>query len=281
MDTKLFKTSVAICIATCIIALLMHVNNRRIDKNKTIESLQSFHDSVYKVENDLADIRKTMIVSYPRLSQWEARYYAPIFRDFCTEYDTPFPLVIALFGVESGYNPSLISSAGCRGLGQLGAAAASDECKLLGIEYKEGFTEWNEIHNLVLSMNRFCSRYRDKGHVFAVKSYVAGNSFHITEKAGGKNAKYIKEYTQLVEKEELKVKNMLQESTKLMYIYKGIIYERNIESTEMSRTQRTMVRRVQDQNPTRPTISVDSASEFGKMQGLLFKDSNGSKDGTK
>jgi len=245
------------------------------EERETNNATRQELDSIYAELDTLADIQKSMLVSYPQLSKWEAKYYAPIFREFCKTYQTPVPLALSIVGVESGWNPTLVSIAGCRGLGQLSPAAAREGCSRLGISYKEGYTEWNEIHNLTLSLYYFCSRYSRSGREFAVKSYVGGNNFRRTEAAGGKNAIYIKQYAQLVEREELKVKNILAEADKLTYIYKGILYERIIEHPEMSRAQRKMVRRVQEQNPTRTSLPVDSISKNSQVSTMLNEANNG------
>ena len=237
-------------------------------------SMKNELDSIYAEADTLADIQKIMIVAYPTLTKWEAMAYAPIIRERTKTHKTPFPLAISVMGVENLTNPTLVSAAGCRGLGQLGSTAASDGCKRLSIPYKEGYTEWVEPINLALSLTYFCTRYEDSGRVFAVKSYVGGNNYRVTEKANGKGAKYIKDYSQLVEREELKIKNILTEADKLTYIYKGILYERFAESAKMSRTQRALVRRVQKQNPTRPAIPVDSSRGKSKVPIMLNENVN-------
>jgi hypothetical protein len=228
-------------------------------------SMQHQLDSIYAEADTLADLQKTMIVAYPQLTKWEVICYSPLIREFTRCYETPFPLILATVGIESGWNPTLVSYAGCRGLGQISTGAAAEESKKLSISYKAGYTEWVEPLNLSILLNRFCSRYADSGKEFAVKSYVGGNGFKKTEAQNGKNAKYIKEYAQLVEREELKIKNILAEANKVSYIYRGILYERLIEFTEVSRSQRALVRRVQEQNPTRPSIPVDSIRRKGEM----------------
>lgn len=269
--------SLSIVLAASIVFNVVTISAiRDVDRVNTL--MKSELDSIYSEIDTLADIKKTMIVAYPQLTKWEAMCYAPIVREFTKTYRTPFPLALSFVGVESGWNPTLVSTARCRGLGQLGTAAAKEGSARLGISYKEGYTEWVEPLNLALSLYYLCTRYANSGREFAIKSYVGGNNYRITEKAGGKSAKYINEYAQLIEREELKVKNILAETDKLTYIYKGILYERIIEHPEMSRTQRTLVRRVQEQNPTRTSLPVDSVSKNSKVPVVLDKTNDNNKN---
>lgn len=158
----------------------------------------------------LAYIQKMMVVSYPQITKWEAKYYSYIIRDFSKEYKTPASLMVALIGIESGWSHVAISPMGCKGLGQLSVAAAKDESRNIGIKYKEGVTEFHEIHNLVMSFNKFCSRHESKGRDFAVMSYIGGDSFAKTLSKKGSNAKYIKHYDAIIEKEEIKIKKILR-----------------------------------------------------------------------
>jgi hypothetical protein len=202
-------------------------------------------DSIYAEQDTLAYIQKMMLVAYPQLSKWEVRYYAPIFRDFCKTYKVPAPLMVSIIGIESQWNPTLTSRAGCKGLGQLLPSTAEIECRKLGIDYTPNVTEWTDVVNLVVSLNYFCSKYEKNGREYAIKSYVGGPAY---KKTTGKNAEYISYYNNLVEKEAKKVKNILHESNKLMYVYRGVIYEHEHES--ITDEQKKIICRLRDSNPT-------------------------------
>ena len=226
-------------------------------------------DSLVSYHNEIANIQKTLLIS-ANISKLEARYYAPIIYDFCNEFSIEYSLAIALINVESQWNPTLISSAKCRGLGQLGVAAAGEACSALGVSYNEGVTEWTDVLNLGLSLYYFGRKLQVSNSTEeALKRYIGGDGFKTAENRQGATSKMIKKYAQDVAAEQVKIKNILTEADKVSYIYKGILYERNIEPEEMSRTQRKVVRRMQEQNPTGPSIFVDTNRRDGSMQRLL------------
>lgn len=237
-------TSVILGLLTLSIVLLIEIGDQAYIK----EELRSKVSYIESEADTLAYIQKMMVVSYPQITKWEAKYYSYIIRDFSKEYNTPASLMVALIGIESGWSHIASSYANCKGLGQLSPAAAKDESIKIGIKYKEGITEFHEIHNLVMSFNRFCSRHESKGRDFAVRSYIGGDSFYKTLTKEGKNAKYIKSYDAIIEKEEIKVKKILHEANKLMYIYGGII--REYENDTITKEQQKIVNRIRDNNPT-------------------------------
>jgi len=184
-------------------------------------------DSLRNIESKKATINRTLQVAYPQLSIYEVLAYGELFYYVCeVKYKVSWIPPGAVMGVESNstWNPTLISSAKCRGLGQLGSAAAKEGCDKLGIPYKEGYTEWIEPLNLGLALDYYCSRAKAKGDSFAVRAYIGGDTWPKAVPEGSRD-KYIKKYAEDVAAKELKIRNVLTETIKLDYIYKGVSTE--------------------------------------------------------
>jgi soluble lytic murein transglycosylase-like protein len=188
--------------------LYKYASKIRYDK-KELDSLKAY-------PNELSQISKTITVAYPVVSDIEAKYYAKIFYDISKQYKVDMPSFLALIKIESGWNPTLISSRKCRGLTQVSVAAATDECKKLGIEYKEGVTEWSDIANILIGLDYFSSRFQKSGCEYAIKSYIGGDGF---KSATGANKEYIDRYT----------KEFMVEYVRVGYIYKGVKYDELIK----------------------------------------------------
>ena len=184
-------------------ALKLEMNNGY-NKNR-LDSLNTYF-------NELDIISKTINISYPVVSEVEAKYYAKIFYDISKQYNIDISAFPALIRIESNWNPTLISSKKCRGLTQIASVTAADGCKKFNINYKEGTTEWNEIINVVIGLDYFSSRYQRKGLDYAIRSYIGGDGFN---EASEKNSEYIEKYT----------KEFYQEYKKVNYIHKGVEYE--------------------------------------------------------
>jgi hypothetical protein len=201
---------------------ILYIETRDVAK---IDSLQNELDSLKIIDNEKNTIRRTLQVAYPQLSIFEVLAYGEIFYYVCeTKYGIHFMKPAAIIGVESNWDPSLMSYAKCRGLGQLGSAAAKEGCDKYGIPYKEGYTEWNDPLNIGLSLDYYCSRAKTKGDSFAVREYIGGITWPKAA-PGGLREKQIKKYAQDVAAKELKIRNVLTETIKLDYIYKGAYTE--------------------------------------------------------
>lgn len=218
------KNTLIWCIVSSVIMFSLVIMLEVAPQKNRIESLTKSLDSLKQIETEKQIINKTLRVAYPQLSEFEGKYYAEIFYDFCyVRYRVPFTIPAAIFGIESGWNPTLISKAKCRGLGQLGSSAAAEGCGRYGISYLEGYTEWNDILNVALSLDYFCKKFEAKGDSFAIRAYVGGDTW---QKAvpGGDRDKYIKSYTKSIAEKEDIIKKVLVETTKLTYINNGVLY---------------------------------------------------------
>jgi soluble lytic murein transglycosylase-like protein len=173
--------------------------------------LQSYFD-------DLEVMEQTLQVAYPWVSKYEARYYSHIFHDFSKQYGVDWTWYPAMIKVESHWNHMLISNKKARGLTQTIPKCAVAQAKRLNIRYKEGFTEWNEINNIVMGTDYFSQGFV-KGSDYAVRRYIGGPGF---KSANDTNQIKIDKYSKEVKNEQAKIDSLFQEHEKLFYISKGI-----------------------------------------------------------
>ena len=204
------KTLASILVIICVMlvfSILINIQQKgRVDSsNKKLDSIQNYF-------NELDIIKKTIIISYPVVSEVEAKYYSYIFYNISQQYKVDFAAFPALIRIESNWNPTLVSSRKCRGLTQIASATASDGCRQFNVDYKEGVTEWNDILNVIIGLDYFSLRYKKNGLEYAIRSYIGGDGFR---NAAGDNKIYIEKYT----------KEFMGEFTKVSYINKGVRYD--------------------------------------------------------
>lgn len=167
-------------------------------------------------------VKITIGKAYPQLTRFEVMSYAEIIYHFCFEkYSIPFEEPCAIIQIETRWNPTLVSTAKCRGLGQLSVAAASEASKRLDIEYSAGLTEWFDINNLALSLEYYCFIRKDTDFESAAKCYIGGASWPKASPGGAREA-IIKGYAESVSAERLRIKKILAEVEKLRYIKGGV-----------------------------------------------------------
>jgi hypothetical protein len=195
------------------------------DYGDYLAKMENDLDSLKTIQKDKQIIKQTMMIEYPQLSEFEGDAYAELFYSFCYErYKVSWTIPAAIIGIESGWNPTLISAKKCRGLGQLSSAAANEGCSKYGISYSEGYTEWNDVLNLALSLDYYCKKDTARGDSFAIRAYVGGDTWPAAVPEGDRD-KYIKSYAKDVAEKEAKISKILAEQKRLMYINKGAAYE--------------------------------------------------------
>lgn len=183
---------------------------------KAAQSLNHKLDSLNVKSAEIEAIRKTITIAYPNVGKDEAIVYAYMFYNISSKYKNVDPIAFAaLIKIESGWNPTLVSSKECRGMTQLQSSTAEAMCKQLGIEYKKGVTEWNDVLNIILGLNYFSSRYESHNLSYAIKSYIGGDGF---SNATSSNKAYIERYSN----------DFINEYRKLYYIHKGVQYEASL-----------------------------------------------------
>lgn len=168
--------------------------------------------------DDLEVMEQTLRVAYPWVSKYEAKYYSHIFYDFSRQYNIDWTWYPSMIMVESRWNHMLISKKKARGLTQTIPKCALAQAKRLNIRYKEGFTEWNEINNLVMGADYFSQGF-SRGSDYAVRRYIGGPGF---KNADDTNKVIIDNYSKEVKNEQIKIDSIFQEHEKLFYISKGI-----------------------------------------------------------
>lgn len=145
-------------------------------------------------------IMKTLILAYS-LSTWEAYFYAVYFDDLAVFYDIPWEVLPALIRVESNFNPTIRSQAGCKGLMQIMESTGAAEAKKLHIRFKENESLWNEFINLPIGTS-YLSRYiKARGVEGGIQTYLGGPDYLKSLKKNGESSIYLREYKTKVSKE--------------------------------------------------------------------------------
>jgi soluble lytic murein transglycosylase len=164
----------------------------------------------------------TLMVVYG-ISKWEAHYYSIMFYDFSKNYGIPWEIYPAVIRIESNFKPTLVSNKQAKGLMQVISSTAIEECKLLGIEYVDGQTLWNEICNLAIGCNYLSRMIKEKGMDGGVRCYLGGPGATNIQTADSSKAQYVYEYKTSVWKEY----------KELTYAFKGIVAESGQRYNEM------------------------------------------------
>lgn len=160
-------------------------------------------------------IAKTIVLAYG-ISDWEAYHYAIVFDQWSVYYQIPWEVYIALIRVETNFNPTLTSKAGCRGLMQIKESTAKEIAKKLNIGYKEKRTLFNEFCNIAIGsyyLSENILKKKDINH--GVSCYLGGPDYLKSIKSNAETFKYVKEYKTRVSKEY----------EQLSYMFRGIVDE--------------------------------------------------------
>jgi len=160
-------------------------------------------------------IAKTIVLAYG-LSDWEAFHYAILFDQWSVYYQIPWEVYIALIRVETNFDPTLTSKAGCRGLMQIKESTAEEIAKKLNIDYKEKRTLFNEFCNIAIGSFYLSENILKKKSInHGVKCYLGGPDYLKSIKNNTETFKYVKEYKTMVSKEY----------EQLSYMFRGIVDE--------------------------------------------------------
>lgn len=178
-------------------------------------------------EQKLLNMQKSLIIAYPKLSSYEAKYYSYIFEDFATVYNIPWEIYPSLIRIESNFEVGLRSEKGAKGIAQILESTGEEVAGKLGIKYVENITLWNELINLVIGFTYFSENIKsdttlkevDSLLEIAVKKYIGGPLVSVKIVS---DKTYIGEYRSTV----------MQEYKRLHYIYLGVIYGTIIEKIE-------------------------------------------------
>jgi hypothetical protein len=171
-------------------------------------------------------MEKTMVLVYNNLSAYEAHYYSIIYDDFYQKDSVPWEAYASLARIESNFNPTVMSSARCKGIYQLKDSTAKGVAKKLDIAYNET-TLWNEFLNTVLGLTYFGEGFKEKKDSLgveealkhAMKRYCGGPAYQIQNP---ESRRYVGEYKT----------SLWQEYTRLSYVYKGMLYDAGIRKDE-------------------------------------------------
>lgn len=178
-----------------------------------INQTEKRHDYFVIRQQRLECMTKTLIVAY-KLSKWEAYYYCTLFDDFSLRYNIPWEIFAATIRVESNFNPSAKSDAGCKGLMQLKESTAEELATSLDIRYNDK-TLWNDILNIILGSTYLSTHIKEKGIKEGVKTYLGGPDYKRNVKKNHGTRTYVKEY---------KV-SVLSEYDKLSLMFRGVVDE--------------------------------------------------------
>jgi hypothetical protein len=219
MLKKIAKIVGLVCL---IIGLAVLSFNYIFELHKTIKKQKDEIDSFYIYFNTLDMMKKTLEVAYPYISSFEAKYYSHMFYDKATEFKVDWAWYPSTIRAETNWNHTLISKKKARGVMQITPICAIHQAERLQIPfYKEGYTEWNEINNVIMGID-YLSQGFVKGEEYAIKRYIGGDGF---KNASDTNKIVIENYSKEVIAEQAKVDSIFQEHAKLKYIYKGVQYE--------------------------------------------------------
>lgn len=160
-------------------------------------------------------IAKTIILAYG-ISEWEAFHYAIVFDQYSVYYQIPWEVYAALIRVETNFNPTLTSKAGCRGLMQVKESTAEEIAKKLNIKYREKRTLFNEFTNIAIGSFYLSENILKKNSIkHGIKCYLGGPDYLRSVKNNAETFTYVKEYKTRVSKEY----------EQLAYMFRGIVDE--------------------------------------------------------
>lgn len=189
-----------------------------IDLREKVKELERSNELSLLKENKIKCIKKTLIVTYG-ISKWEAHYYATIINDFSSQYKIPWEIYAAIIRIESNFNGTLVSVKKAKGLMQILESTGKDEARIIGMDYVEGQTLWNDVSNLVLGCNYLSRMIKNSDLEHGVKSYLGGPSYMVSIRGNKEIAQYVSEYKT----------NVWQEYRKLCFIFKGIVSDSNLD----------------------------------------------------
>lgn len=203
MKFKLFLAIFSITVIFISYLIQLHNSECKIKQlENKIDSLKNFHSTIEVMA-------KTLQIEY-NISLPMAKYSSYIFYDFSQKYKLPWEIYASCVKIESGWNPTLVSSSKARGLMQLIEGTAKARAAKLGIKYSVGVTEWNDIENMVMGCDYLSEGY-DTSNGF--KKYIGGENWKQTTDS---------KHVETMDKYSLDAKI---EFRKLELIYKGLLYE--------------------------------------------------------
>ena len=197
------------CIAGVVVLKIMGDTTDELRTKMDILEQKDYNHKLDSIE--LLCMEKTMLVAYPRLSEYEAKYYSIIYIDMACKYGVDWKWFPAMMWIESRFNPTAKSEDDAHNLTQVIEPTLKIQCDKLGIKYKKN-TKWHDIHMMIAGIDYLCQGF-EKGEEYAVKRYIGGPGYKKAAKESDQED--IKAYWDSVSTEANKVK----------YIYRGIISE--------------------------------------------------------
>lgn len=204
--------------------------HKKLNKTRSeLRHIQIVLDSFKVADHERAMMQKTLLVTYPVLSECEAKYYSYIFQDFSRKYKIDWCIYPAKIRIESNFNPTLISGKKAKGMCQLMEGTAREQADKLNITYISGVTEWNEIPNMVMGCNYLSEGIKDSGIEFGLRRYYSGNGKNKTDIVTDYYNTVFWEYQKIklkyqkISEEEQKRLRVSDEYQKIRYIYKGVL----------------------------------------------------------
>jgi hypothetical protein len=192
--------------------IVEEVGSRLIKKENSpivLDTLEAINQTLQVMYTDKSDY-----IHYPRLSEYETKYYAIIYKDFAKTYSFPWACFAAMHRVESNYKVTLVSDSAAKGIGQIRDSTCKEQCRKLGIVYLSE-TPFNEIHALAVSCAYLACNYKGKGLDWCIRNYVSGAGWEEIRKVNVKTIANREKYYRYVYYEYLRIN----------YVFLGKLHE--------------------------------------------------------
>jgi soluble lytic murein transglycosylase-like protein len=178
-------------------------------------------------------IAKTIILAYG-ISEWEAFHYAIIFDQYSIYYQIPWEVYVALIRVETNFNPTLTSKAGCRGLMQIKESTGEPIAKKLDIRWKGKKTLFNEFCNIAIGSFYLSENILKKKNInHGLKCYLGGPDYLKSIRDNAETFTYVKEYKTRVAKEYKQLSYMFRGKVDEL---SGVDFDEIFNSTKVDTT---------------------------------------------
>jgi len=188
--------------------------NVQIELRAELERSKAFNKAYTLRRERRKCIAKTLILAY-EISEWEAFHYAILFDQWSVYYMIPWEVYAALIRVETNFNPTQTSEAGCRGLMQVKESTAKEVAQKLNINYREKQTLFNEFTCFAIGAFYLSENILKKDIKHGLKCYLGGPDYLRSIKSNAETFTYVREYKTRVSKEY----------EQLSYMFRGVVDE--------------------------------------------------------